>query len=70
MPTPSIRYIDGSYALQLLPANPGQAQQLIGRLEHVPSGRRHDFGDGAALLALLALEQGLVSSAGAPALQR
>ena len=48
------------YAIKLQasdPHAPAQAEQLAGRLEHVLSGRRHDFANGAALLACLAFEQ-------------
>lgn len=37
--------------------------QLAGRLQHVQSGRRHDFDSGAALLACLQHEQAQVSQA-------
>ena len=46
------------YAIRLLPPESGAAcARIAGRVEHVLTGRRHDFADGAALLAWLALEQ-------------
>ena len=49
---------DGLYAIRLLPPEPGSANpRVAGRLEHVLSGRCHDFEGGAALLACLAFEQ-------------
>jgi hypothetical protein len=47
----------GVYVVKLLPSDPGAPGRLAGRLEHVLSGRRHDFDNGAALLACLAHEQ-------------
>ena len=44
------------YALQLI-AVASDPARVAGRLEHVVSGRLHDFDDGRALLALLAREQ-------------
>jgi hypothetical protein len=49
----------GLYALQLLAADPLAPGRLRGRIEHVLSGRRHDFDSGEALLACLASEQRL-----------
>ncbi len=46
-----------TYVVRLARPEPGQPRRLAGRVEHVASGRRHDFDDGAALLALLAREQ-------------
>lgn len=45
------------YAVSLRPADPQHPDRIAGRIEHVLSGRRHDFDDGASLLACLALEQ-------------
>lgn len=45
------------YAVRLLAADPMHPGPIAGRLEHVLSGRCHDFVDGPALLAWLALEQ-------------
>ena len=45
------------YAVALLPADPLQPGRLKGRLEHVLSGRRHDFDNASGLLACLACEQ-------------
>lgn len=45
------------YVVRLLAPPPGSATRLCGHLEHVLSGRRHDFDDGAALLACLRHEQ-------------
>lgn len=45
------------YAVSLRPADPQHPGRIAGRIEHVLSGRRHDFDDGASLLACLALEQ-------------
>jgi hypothetical protein len=47
-------------------AAPQTAAACCGQLEHVLSGRRHDFDDAAALLACLRHEQGEVQRA-APA---
>jgi hypothetical protein len=46
----------GAYVLRLV-ADPSDPDRLAGRLEHVPSGRRHDFDDASALLACLRHEQ-------------
>ena len=43
------------YALKLV-ANP-VGHDIVGRLEHIPSGRLFDFVDGASLLSILAIEQ-------------
>jgi hypothetical protein len=48
------------YVVRLHPLDRDQAGRLSGRLEHVISGRRHDFDNGDALLACLAHEQGQV----------
>lgn len=47
----------GVYAVKLLATDPLHPERLAGRLEHVMSGRRHDFANGQALLACLAFEQ-------------
>jgi len=47
-------------------AGPGATVPCIGQLEHVLSGRRHDFSDGASLLACLAHEQHQAQAAAAP----
>ena len=47
----------GAYAVKLLIVDPQHPERLAGRLEHVLSGRRHDFANGQALLACLAFEQ-------------
>ena len=45
------------YAIRLLPPEPGgTGLRIAGRVEHVLSGRCHDFDDGATLLACLAFE--------------
>ena len=50
----------GLYAIRLLAPEPGgTSPRIAGRVEHVRSGRCHDFADGAALLACLAFEQQL-----------
>ena len=54
------------YAVKLLATDPKDPTRLAGRLEHVLSGRRHDFDDGAALLACLAHEQLQVARAAPP----
>lgn len=59
-PHPPTRCI---YVLKLLAPDPRCPGRLAGRLEHVDSGRRHDFGDAATLLQLLHGEQ---AAAGAP----
>lgn len=57
------------YALRLhTPAADGRAEGLpavSGQLEHVMSGRRHEFKTGEQLLACLALELARVASAAA-----
>jgi hypothetical protein len=46
------------YAIRLLAPEPGaDTARIAGRVEHVLSGRCHDFDDGAMLLACLACEQ-------------
>jgi hypothetical protein len=45
-----------AYVLRLV-TDPTFPERLAGRLEHVPSGRRHDFDDADALLACLRHEQ-------------
>ena len=46
------------YAIRLLPPESGAAcARIAGRVEHVLTGRRHDFADGAALLAWLVSEE-------------
>ena len=54
------------YAIKLMAADPRQPNRIAGRLEHVLSGRRHDFDDGPALLACLAHEQLQVAAAVTP----
>lgn len=45
------------YVVKLTPSSvPGQPA-LCGRVEHVGSGRRHEFHDGQSLLDCLALEE-------------
>lgn len=44
-------------AVKLLIVDPQHPERLAGRLEHVLSGRRHDFANGQGLLACLAFEQ-------------
>jgi hypothetical protein len=58
-----------AYAIQLLATAPQDPERLAGRLEHVLSGRRHDFANGQALLACLAFEQqqALLEALAAPA---
>jgi hypothetical protein len=51
------------YAVKLLAVAANESPRIAGRLEHVLSGRRHDFDDGASLLACLALEQALACRA-------
>jgi hypothetical protein len=60
MNAPSFNASASVYAIQLLvpgPQGPPGPDGLAGRLEHVLSGRRHDFANGPALLACLAFEQ-------------
>jgi hypothetical protein len=49
------------YVIKLRPSTNGDSGRLVGRLEHVPSGRRHEFDGGDALLACLAQEQARVA---------
>ena len=52
------RLYAGLYAIRLLAPGPGAAcTDIAGRVEHVLSGRCHDFADGAALAAWMLLEQ-------------
>jgi hypothetical protein len=57
MNTTSVTPSASVYAIKLLPSDPQQPERLSGRLEHVLSGRRHDFANGQALLVCLAFEQ-------------
>ena len=50
---------NGLYALQLFATDLRHPDRLRGRIEHVLSGRRHDFDSGAALLACLLSEMRL-----------
>jgi hypothetical protein len=52
---------DRAFAIKLFAADPRDPGSLAGRVEHVLSGRRHNFGDGQALLACLAREQQLAA---------
>ena len=62
--TEPFRPLDHVYVLKLNQAHPG-------RLEHVGSGRRHDFHDGASLLECIAREEARAAQdAEAPALAR
>jgi hypothetical protein len=45
------------YIVQLHVCEGTGVHMLVGRLEHVMSGRRHDFDSGAALLGCLEQEQ-------------
>jgi len=54
--TEPFRPLDHVYVLKLNQAVPGQPGPA-GRLEHVGSGRRHEFHDSASLLQCLALEE-------------
>lgn len=58
------------YAIKLLGLDPQHPDRLAGRLEHVLSGRRHDFANGQALLACLAFEQHQATLDAAPTLGR
>ena len=51
--TEPFRPLDHIYVLKLNQGTPGPS----GRLEHVGSGRRHEFHDGPTLLACLAREE-------------
>ncbi len=48
--TPAVQW----YAVRLTVGEPGDVDGLVGRLEHVTTGRRRDFRGGRALLDLLA----------------
>ncbi|ARN19019.1 hypothetical protein [Piscinibacter gummiphilus] len=54
--TEPFRPLDHVYVLKLNQAHPGRPGPS-GRLEHVGSGRRHDFHDGASLLECIAREE-------------
>jgi hypothetical protein len=56
----------GAYAVTLRAIDPADPARIAGRLEHVLSGRRHDFEDAQSLLACLALERSRAGPAGAP----
>lgn len=58
------------YAIKLLGTDPQHPDRLAGRLEHVLSGRRHDFANGQALLACLAFEQHQATLDATPTLGR
>lgn len=51
------------YVVRLRHADPRDPSALSGRLEHVMSGRQHDFDNAQALLACLAHEQAQVAQA-------
>lgn len=55
------------YVLKLRAPDPRRPGRLAGRLEHVDSGRRHDFDDAAALLRHLRGEQAAVPAPPDPA---
>ena len=54
--TEPFRPLDHVYVLKLNQAHPGRPGPS-GRLEHVGSGRRHEFHDGASLLECIAREE-------------
>ena len=54
-----------AFVIKLHPSDPLHPGGLSGRLEHVLSGRRHDFDNGRALLACLRHEQQQVALAAA-----
>jgi hypothetical protein len=56
---------DCVYVIKLHVPDPRSPGGLSGRLEHVSSGRRHDFDNGPALLACLVHEQAQVLVAAA-----
>lgn len=56
MTDPSLMSSTGLYAVKLV-VDPSDPARLAGRLEHVLSGRLHDFDDGASLLRMLVREQ-------------
>lgn len=56
MNTPHDSPSERAYAVKLHATDPRLPDRIKGRLEHVLSGRRHDFDDGPALLACLAHE--------------
>jgi hypothetical protein len=51
------------YVIRLRHGDPRDPAALSGRLEHVMSGRQHDFDDAQSLLACLAHEQAQVARA-------
>lgn len=57
MNAPPVTPSAGAYAVKLQAADARHPECLAGRLEHVLSGRRHDFANGQELLACLAFEQ-------------
>jgi len=56
MTDPSLMSSASLYAVQLV-VDPSHPVRLAGRIEHVLSGRLHDFDDGASLLRVLIREQ-------------
>jgi hypothetical protein len=54
------------YVVQLRHADSRNPLRLRGRLEHVMSGRQHDFENAQALLACLAHEQAQAAQAQGP----
>ncbi len=62
----SIRPATCLYAIRLLNPDAAGTGGIVGRLEHVLSGRQHRFHSGAALLAFLVLEQSRGSCADEP----
>ena len=55
--SPSSPQVAQLYAIRLLPVGAQARTCIVGRLEHVLSGRIHEFHSGAGLLAFLTLEQ-------------
>ncbi len=52
----------GIFAVQIAPADPGQPLRIAGRIEHVLSGRRHEFQDWPGLLDCLMWPAGMVTT--------
>jgi hypothetical protein len=51
------RVVSNVFVIRLHPGEAMPAGRLCGRLEHVASGRQHDFDNAAALVACLQHEQ-------------
>jgi hypothetical protein len=58
-----------AYVVKLGPLTEGEAGRLQGRIEHVLSGRRHDFASAQALIEILLQEEREVARESPPSAQ-